>query len=357
MIHIILLGISSIFFAYISQYKKYEWGLKVSFILIFLFLALRYDFGRDYMGYYRIFESAKSYSFIQLFDGTLYGEIGWLILCWMFKQFGFYVMVAFLALFSCLLYYRFFINYVPANFYWLAIFLYIFNPGLMLLHTTAMRQSISIALFLLSIEYIVKKDVIRYILIIGFASLFHKSALVLLPVYFLSFIKERLSYKSALLLFTIVILMFLFSDYLKPIVSNLIFSSFENYENYIHLEGSLRSIIGNIYFFLILIIFIYLLPIWEGKAAIINKIFIIYFTIYPLSILIMFILRVGMYFDPIMLSVIPLMTIGLNKKVQSLKIIFILIIIVRTLYAFTSLYKTEGGYEDYGVYQTIFNAI
>ena len=152
----------------------------------------------DYMGYYRILNLQN---LILLFNycGTLYGEIGWLILCWMFKQFGFYVMVAFLALFSCLLYYRFFINYVPANFYWLAIFLYIFNPGLMLLHTTAMRQSISIALFLLSIEYIVKKDVIRYILIIGFASLFHKSALVLLPFIFYRH-KRAPSYKSALLL-------------------------------------------------------------------------------------------------------------------------------------------------------------
>ena len=47
----------------------YEFFLKVSFFLIFLFLALRYDYGNDYKNYLYTFLDAKNSKEID-FNGT-----------------------------------------------------------------------------------------------------------------------------------------------------------------------------------------------------------------------------------------------------------------------------------------------
>lgn len=46
-----LLGIITVILAYLAKYKNVQLGLKTSFILILIFLALRYNFGNDYKKY------------------------------------------------------------------------------------------------------------------------------------------------------------------------------------------------------------------------------------------------------------------------------------------------------------------
>ena len=58
----------------------------------------------------------------------------------------------------------------------------------MLIQASAMRQTVAINLFLLAIPYIYNKDPVRYALCIGIAYFFHSSALILLPLFFLSYI-------------------------------------------------------------------------------------------------------------------------------------------------------------------------
>ena len=47
LVETIIFGLSSIYLAYLSRYKNLDWGLKLSFVLIFLFHALRFDVGND----------------------------------------------------------------------------------------------------------------------------------------------------------------------------------------------------------------------------------------------------------------------------------------------------------------------
>lgn len=356
MIVIIIIGLLAILFAYLAQYEKSKWGLKVTFILIFFFLALRYDFGRDYMGYYKIFESARNYSFVQLFDGTLYGEIGWLILCWLFKPFGFFAMIAFLALVNCVIYYRFIKKYVPVKYYWLAVFLYIFSPGLMLLHITAMRQSLAIALFLFSIEYLYKRDFICYFLIIGLASLFHTSAFVLFTIYLLVFLKDRISYKAIFIIILTIISLFFTVDFLKPFLKEFILENFERYENYTDLQGSARTLFGSVYYFFLLTLTLFSMRLWRRKTALIFKIYTMIFFIYPLSIVIMFFTRIGMYFEPFILITSAFIAFALSRKGSMFKYAFLVIVIIRTLYGFITSITSEDGILDYAIYQTILSA-
>jgi len=100
MIATIILGIFAVSFAFLAKYKNFRYGLEISFFLIFLFLALRYNFGNDYQSYFRCFNEITNSSKIDL-NYMQYGRViepGWIILCWLFKPFGFYWLIAFHSL-------------------------------------------------------------------------------------------------------------------------------------------------------------------------------------------------------------------------------------------------------------------
>ncbi len=153
-----ILNIIVVLFAYLARYRRTKFGLKVSFFLIFLFLALRYDYGNDYPGYLKHFLVINQYAWIDYFGKSLQFEPGWTFLCRLFEPLGFFAMTAVLALFNCVVYYRFIKKYVPPAYYWFAVFLYVFTPGFMLIHSSAMRQSVAITLFIFSIDYLYKSN-------------------------------------------------------------------------------------------------------------------------------------------------------------------------------------------------------
>ena len=147
MITIAIFNIVFVLLAYLAQYKGQAYLLKVSFVLIFLFLALRYDYGNDYRSYLDEFVRLTSYSSLDYTDETEHFEKGWLFLYFLFKPFGFFALVAVLAAFNCFIYYRLIKKYVLPNYYWLAVFIYVFNVGFMLTQLSSMRQTLAIGIF------------------------------------------------------------------------------------------------------------------------------------------------------------------------------------------------------------------
>ena len=75
----LVVGIISVFFAWLESSGRWRHGLKSSLFIIFIFLALRYDFGNDYMGYFEYFKDINSNENLNLITvkGT---EIGWVYL-------------------------------------------------------------------------------------------------------------------------------------------------------------------------------------------------------------------------------------------------------------------------------------
>ena len=203
MFTVAILNIFVVFFAYQARHKRTEFFLKVSFGLIFLFLALRYNYGNDYSAYLKGFLEVNRVETIDYFDKYWHFDPGWIFLCRIFGPFGFFAMMAVLALFNCFVYYRFIRKYVPPAYYWFAVFFYVFNPYFMLVHSSAMRQSLAISLFIFSIDYIYKKDALRYFLCIGLAALFHTSALVLLPIYLLGVFDWKINKITAVSIFSL----------------------------------------------------------------------------------------------------------------------------------------------------------
>ena len=353
MVATILLGLFTVLFAYLAKYKNTKWGLKVSFSLIFIFLALRYNFGNDYKSYLKAFIDINKYIQFDVFDKSNEFEVGWTILYRIFRPLGFFVMIAVLALINCLIYYRLIKKYVPVNYYWLAVFIYIFSPGFMLIHASAMRQSLAILLFLFSIDYIYNKNTIRYFICIGLASLIHTSALILLPFYLLGFINRKINITGGIILISIFISLFLFGKSINPVLNQFIAIYFEKYQIY-QTALNLGTGLGVLYLSILFLLILYYDRFQNKESALVFKIAIISFTFIPLSLLISLIGRVGMYFAPATILVYPIILMNLKKTIY--KTIFLTIFIFMTGYGFYTFFSDEGWKVAFGTYQTILSA-
>lgn len=83
--------------------------------------------------------------------------------------------------------------------YWLYITL-----GLLALSMSALRQMIALSVILFSFNYLIEEKKVKYVVTVFIASLFHFSAIIMLPIYFLRKIKLTPN-KRLLLLFSTVI--------------------------------------------------------------------------------------------------------------------------------------------------------
>ncbi len=349
----IFMGLCSVLFACLARYKNCRWGLKISFLLIFLFLALRYDFGNDYQGYGNFFIEVSQCDQVAACANKQHFEIGWLWLNWLFRSFGFFAMLATLALITCAVYYRFIQKYVPPRYYWLAVFIYVFYPDFMLIHASAMRQSLAIVLFIFALDYLYKKDAIRYLLCVGLASLFHFSALILLPVYLLGLFNWKINRATGMILVSIFGLLVIFSASFAPYLKEFISCYFEKYAGYQD-EGAFNTGLGFIYFTAMFLLTINFARLQTAETSLIFKIAMIGFMLMPLNLIIDLFGRVGMYFAPATIVAYPIILNHLKSHVT--KVGYLATLVVFTTYKFFEFFSSEIWKDFYGVYQTIFSA-
>lgn len=352
MITTILVGLLSIYFAFIARDKYYSWGLKVSFILIFIFLAFRYDFGNDYGAYLNSFFSISGQRYTSILDFIQFEPL-WILLNYSFQHLGFFTMTAVLAFFNCMIYYRFIKKFVPENYYWFAIFIYVFYPSLMLINCSAMRQSIATMLFVFSLHYLYDNKIVRYCLCILLASLFHYTAILLAPFFLIAFIKKRIDRNIAYLLFVFYLSLFFMGKIISPFLKHLIGIFSEKYEYYQD-AGNISSGLGFIYYSLLFIIVLLYEKKQDHKSSLFFKISVVSFIIMPLSIIVEMIGRLGIYFMPSIMIVYP--NIVHKISIRSNKLIFITIFVIITFYQFFQFFYSET-YRDYFMdYHTIFSA-
>lgn len=155
-----------------------EKGLKISLFLLFLFLSFRYDFGEDYMSYYDNF-TFMSYNERQ----NANVEIGYNLLCLLFKPLGFLGFMIFWSAIYCFSLYKTIIRYVSPSFYWLFIFSIISNADLVFVGASAIRQTLAISVILLSLQYLENRKLTWYVILVLLASSFHQSAIIFVLLY------------------------------------------------------------------------------------------------------------------------------------------------------------------------------
>lgn len=353
----IIISLIAILFAWIARFQKTKYGgLEVAFILLTVFMSIRYNFGNDYPGYLNRFLSIGAYSNIDLtLEST---EIGWAVLNLLFQPIGFFGMVIVLTVFEYAVIYRLIKKYVPKEWYWLSVFIFTLNTGYMLVFGSMMRQFLAMCILIIAVEFIVKKRWISSILLVLLASLFHTSALILLPFCFFGYLGISLTKKKALIWFGVYLSLYfmaveLLGDYFFKLVE---LEQFEKYQYYIGGEkGKLGTGIGVI-FSMIMYLILLLHQKYQSKDMqiifllfAVSVFFSMFADIAPLTG------RLGYYFSVLSIVAYPLMFKVIKNKIWRYALLAGYIII--TLKGFNDFFDPSGiWYDSFYTYQTIFSA-
>lgn len=328
--------------------------LPLSFIMIGIFMGVRYNYGLDYWNYYDEFYNYQNYRPNE--------SLFWLFF-FSFEKYYQFILVKSLLLSAILLYIV--RKYVPVQYYVLFIFFFMVNSSLIYSMITAERTCLGAMVLWCGLEffYFRKK---RYILLVGsiiVASLFHTILLsmLIIPFFILFFSSKRLhSSKTILLLLCIVLMLGMtLSSALFEYLSNKI-EDFSSYAYYADERFGNANIVGTLFKGLLLIPLYYIIQPLNKLSS--NS---IYFKMTILSLVYPFIYFVGLETDGrIGLITLPFFVITmlqrasqLNSKLKILIMIspFFLMTVYNNILLYMRMIKEPLLEGNYLIYQTIFD--
>lgn len=319
---IIYIYLSIFFFLGIikNEFFKNKKSNFLIFIIIFLF-SFSYQMGSDWLSYQEwyenIFPKLEWNNFYKQIQGLEGLEVGYVLLNLIFFHLGFsYEIFMGTVLSICSFIILKFIQKESKNHY-LAFYFFLINGFLVALLEPVFRQLIALTFFIIAIKYFKERKIYKYTFIILVASLFHKSALLLLPLYFVKHIRFTMK-KFLLLTFFSKIVLNIFLGIIFLILPK--YANYLNSERYMLRDGSLRMYI--IYFYYIFILF----NIYRGAKKNENYTFgltSLYIIVYFLATYFPIIKRFDLYLLPfISISISYVGEINLFGKKNSVKSLF-----------------------------------
>ena len=276
--------------------KKNKYFLVIPFLILLMFESLRYDYGNDYFSYYNIFNL--------IHDGNEIFQKEILFYIINKYMFNFQVMIALIEGLFLYLIYKLIYKNLEKEYYFIAIFLFLFNPYIFLISLSAIRQTLAICIFIFAIQFAYKRKIIPFICTILLASLVHKSAIFLLPVYFIANDKT-ISKKTVWIIIIILIFLLLMPN----VFNNLLYSvlSLVNDNNYLNYAlNSKESSVASLMFAIIIFIYLILnISKLKGKNLVYTKLYLISAIIGILAFRLNMLSRFQQYFDVFLIIAIP----------------------------------------------------
>jgi len=305
-------------------------------------MALRYDYGNDYMNYYNNHALMNA------------GEYAWGASDLLFHTLNvtiknFFALIAIISIFYLFSIRDLIKNNLDISQYWFAILLLLINPYLFLMHLSTLRQTLAICFFIFAVNSAVKRKFIPYMIIILLATGMHFSAILLLPLYFI--LTDKPVSKIFKIITVIGLLILVFTPLFNLVLGKIMEYMPAHYSAYIDmgLQNSLRAtILSSFYFFLIL----FNMDKLEGKEIIYGKLSLISTVVSILAYKLSMITRVGMYFDIFLIVTIPHIFKKMNNKLSKI-ILFSIMLAIYVLRYYS--FFTNPLWESFVTYKTILN--
>ena len=203
---LLLFMISSTWMYRLSSRRYQKYIMAIIVIVYSLILGLRYNVGVDYLAYKEIFMH-------QDFSDV---EVGYALVNKFLYVLGFsypaiFILVAFGQIY-------FFLKGVEAfdkKILPFVVFFY-FTTLYLFLSLNVLRQTLAFSIFVFSLRYIQHKNLFKYLITILFAFIFHRSAIILFPLYFIANIDYLLRHRrlQLVLYFSTFLFSVFFSDFL-----------------------------------------------------------------------------------------------------------------------------------------------
>lgn len=301
MVHVTLL--LSTFVAYVKKRQKIS--LIIAFAMLMIFAALRYKFGNDYVSYMNNDVLIRSGETPTLTDPLF-------VVLVKFSG-SFYIFIAITSLISIIPVYYLIIHFVDADYRYLAFIIYCLNPYLFLMSLSAIRQTLAIVFFIFAIRYSIKRKLVPYVMCIVIATLFHRSALILLPFYIVANDRKVSKLQLTGLLTILLILVFAEGVFNSFVQFGLNFFGILNYAYYASL-GNTNSLRATLLSSVYLVYIVINIRKMKGTTLAFSKLYIIGCALSVLAYRLSMLTRFQMYFDIFSVVSIP-MTIKMNNAV------------------------------------------
>lgn len=228
-----------------------------TFLPLFLFGALRVDFGADYLAYEEFWYEMHNSMFS--FDNTLHAELGFQLLNYLMPSYrSLLVLNSFLL---CLALGVFLYRNVPPKYIWIALILMFLNPEKNIYGSlVGIRNGLVVSGFLLSFVFIQSRRLVPFAITTIFLMQFHTSAVLFMPVaYFVANNKELTRREIIIWVIALAVLMTLSVSALFDIITPFVSSYLDRYESYLEVEKHRGYLIisSNIIFIILLFIGFY----------------------------------------------------------------------------------------------------
>lgn len=237
--------------AFLSFYKPSRTKslviLIVSTVCLFIVSSLRYGIGFDYASYSEQYVQMSQMSLFEFTSKYRY-EFGFCLfmkLCTFISRDPVFFFAAVSLIISALTA-LFIYTECDFRFWGFAVYFYM-TLGYFYGSMNLLRQYLAASVALFSIRFILKRKPIPFFIIVLAASLFHMSALILIPVYFLANI--RLNRKILLIYAAVTAAGYIFSEPILKFITSRIYTYYD-VDSSIFMQGT-----GNIYIILPLLIF------------------------------------------------------------------------------------------------------
>lgn len=315
----------------------------INLILILLFaliIGLRYDVGTDYFTYLKSYESQHLEDF----------EYGFQVLNKILFFIGapYYILFIIIAFFQLYLFYiacKDLPKLVPWVFFFYITTLYLFFS------LNGMRQALAFSIIIFSLQYIKDRKIFHYCIGIVLASTFHKSAMIMLPMYFFihyDILKTR--FLQYILYFISFIIAIVFSDLIWKLAS--LISVYLGYESFSSSISDLKEVkwsggvgLGKYLWIMINIMTIYYYP--KLKKTFSSKIFIIFYNLFFIGIILdnlvssTYLSRMNVYFLYMKIFVYSYLMVYIfcHQKSIILKFFGVLFVIIMLLFFYVGIHN------------------
>lgn len=333
----------------------------IPFLILFLFAALRYMYGNDYANYYHIHRSVQQGA-VSPFDEFLFTKLyEWIP--------NFFVLTGLISLLFLYMVYRLMKDNLTGRGMFVGLVIFLINPYLFLMNLSSLRQCLAMLCFMAAVEFGIKRRFLPYALLVLTGMMFHKSAILLLPIYFFLgewHFKKRYVFAVAAAVFVLLC----FADIRA--ISRAVAVWFNDANYLAHLKvgtgNTLRATL------LTGISFVYVLvnmPKLRGKELVYTKLYLLSLILGVLAFRLSMLTRIQMYFDIFSIVSIPTIMEKIREEGPiSVKLanrqetvwrcvnryalpLLIFVVYILRYYSFF----TNPMWKAYTTYQTIFSAM
>lgn len=331
--------------------KQWYWKLFWTFLPLFLFGALRVNFGNDYTTYEHVFNEQHYTSSFQ-YDDTAHSEYGFQFLCYFMPSYRSILVLNSLLVSLAL---AVFCNRnIPRKYLWLAVLLIFLNAEKNIYGSlVGIRNGLAVTVFLLGSVFIQHRKIILFAGVTILALLLHSSAIFFLPIAFIVGFNKKLS-KVEIIIWISVIFVILISSLsgMMKFIEPYLVDSYESYTVYLEGPGHRGWLLTTTGLVLATITF---LLFWKNRSVF-NKnqnSLIRLGLLYVVSTLLgSMAFRIGYFYDMFFIGTVCTMMIK-AKKFKSLRNVLCILSILMSIYSFFLWRSANFGNPKYDVYHSI----